>query len=300
MTDQPFESEEAMKAFILEAVDEISELLKTLQHPKRLEILTFMLKEEKEFGTLMEQTGLPKSALGNHLNVLLEKNLIVKLDRGVYQITTDGKEFLSSISKNYLNARIREQDRLERQRRRYQDMISRYTRYRFENGEILESESKKWSEIEMEVEIKSRPAFTVMGMQDRGKKPQEFIPGLWNRFIKRYDEIKEKTKSGTAYGISYNKNKTTKEFSFLAGYEVDPGIEVPEDFITYTIPELTYVVVKCTLPTLFKAWNFASEWIQKNGYKDISYHYGEYEVYPEDYENEETDPMYIYVPIKKA
>jgi DNA-binding transcriptional ArsR family regulator len=44
MAKQPFESEEAMKAFILETVDEISELLKTLQHPKRLEILALSLE----------------------------------------------------------------------------------------------------------------------------------------------------------------------------------------------------------------------------------------------------------------
>ena len=70
-------------------------------------------------------------------------------------------------------------------------------------------------------------------------------------------------------------------------------------FITHTIPELTYAVIKCTMPSLFEAWNFASDWIAKNGYKDISYHYGEYEVYPENFKNEETDPMYIYVPVIK-
>jgi DNA-binding transcriptional ArsR family regulator len=112
MKDQPFESEEAMKSFILETVDEISELLKTLQHPKRLEILTLMLKAELEFGTLMDKTGLPKSALGNHLSELLDKNLIEKLNRGLYRISSDGKEFLSNLSKSYLHAKIREQERL--------------------------------------------------------------------------------------------------------------------------------------------------------------------------------------------
>jgi predicted transcriptional regulator YdeE/DNA-binding transcriptional ArsR family regulator len=259
-----------------------------------------MLKEEKEFGTLMEQTGLPKSALGNHLTGLLEKNLIEKLDRGVYRITLDGREFLSNISIYHLNTKIREQDRLERQQKRYQDMISRYTRYRFDEVKILEPESRKRRKIKLEVKIKTGPAYTVMGMQDRGKIAEEFIPDLWKRVIKQYDEIKEKIKTGTTYGLSYNKSKTTKEFSYLVGYEIDPGIEVPEGFMTYTIPELTYAVVKCTSPTLFEAWNFASEWIEKNGYKDISYHYGEYEVYPEGFENEETDPMFIYVPVIKV
>ena len=300
MTNQPFKSEEAMKAFILETVDEISELLKTLQHPKRLEILSLMLKAEIEFGTLMKKTGLPKSALGNHLSELLEKNLIEKLDRGIYRITIDGKEFLSNISKNYLNAKIREQERLERQRRRYQEIISRYTRYRLENDELLVSESKKRSKIKMEVEIKTRSAFTVMGMKARGKKPKDFIPSLWERFIERYDEIKEKIKTKTAYGISYEKDKSTKEFSFLAAYEIEPNTDMPEGMIALHIPELTYVVVKCTLPTLFEAWDFTSDWIVKNGYQDISHNFPEYEVYHETFEHEKTDPMYIYVPVIKA
>ena len=92
MKNQPFESEEAMKSFILETVDEISELLKTLQHPKRLEILSLMLTDESEFGTLMKKINLPKSALGNHLSDLLEKNLIEKLDRGLYRISPDGRD----------------------------------------------------------------------------------------------------------------------------------------------------------------------------------------------------------------
>ncbi|MFX1548506.1 MAG: GyrI-like domain-containing protein [Promethearchaeota archaeon] len=300
MTNQPFESKEAMKAFILESVDEISELLKTLQHPKRLEILSLMLQTEIKFGTLLKQTGLPKSALGNHLNDLLEKNLIEKLDRGLYRITIDGSEFLSHISKNYLNTKIREQERLERQRRRYQEIISRYTRYHFESDELLASEAKKRSRIEMEVEIKTRSAFTIMGMKDRGKQPKDFIPSLWKKFFERYDEIKQQIKTKTAYGISYEKDKSTKEFSFLAAYEIEPNTNVPEGMITLHIPELTYAVVKCTLPMLFEAWDFVSEWIVENGYQDLSHNFPEYEVYPETYENEETDPMYIYVPIIKA
>ncbi|MHA2245700.1 MAG: GyrI-like domain-containing protein [Candidatus Hodarchaeales archaeon] len=298
MTDQSFESEEAMKAFILETADEISELLKTLQHPRRLEILTLMLKKEKEFGTLMTHTKLPKSALGNHLTELLEKNLIEKLDRGIYRITIDGQEFLSSISSIFLNAKIREQERLESQRKRYQDMIARYTRYRFENGEIMALESKKRSKTEMEVEIQTQSAFTIMGLQERGKNA-EFIPAIWERFLKRSDEIKEKIKSNTIYGLSYHKNKSTKEFSYLVGHEIEPGTEVPEGFVTNTIPKLTYVVVKCTSPTLSEAWHFASKWIVQNGYKDNSYSFGEYEVYPESFKDEKTDMMYIYVPIIK-
>ncbi|MFX0117432.1 MAG: ArsR family transcriptional regulator, partial [Candidatus Hodarchaeota archaeon] len=212
MTDHPFESKEAMKAFILEAANEISELLKTLYHPKRLEILALMMSDQKDFGALMEKTGLPKSALGNHLSSLLEKNLVEKLDRGVYRITIEGQELLSSISKCYLSAKVSEQERLERQRRRYQEMISKYTRYRFENGELLVSEASNRSKLEMEVEVKALPAFTVIGMRDRGIKPMDFIPPLFKRLEERFDEIRSKVKSKNVFGISYEINKSTKEF----------------------------------------------------------------------------------------
>lgn len=297
MTDHPFESKEAMKAFILEAVNEISELLKTLYHPKRLEILALMMSEQKDFGALMEKTGLPKSALGNHLSSLLEKNLVEKLDRGVYRITTDGHELLSSISKCYLNAKVSEQERLERQRRKYQEMISKYTRYRFENGELLVVESNDRRKSEMEVEVKALPAFTVIGMQGRGMKPKDFIPPLFKRLEERFDEIKSKVKSNNVFGISHEIDKSTKEFSFLVGYEIESGTEVPEGMITYDIPDHTYAVVKCALPDLSQAWKFAGKWIKENGYKDISP--PEFELYPENH-HDENDPMYIYVPIKKG
>jgi predicted transcriptional regulator YdeE/DNA-binding transcriptional ArsR family regulator len=297
MTDHPFESKDAMKAFILETVNEISELLKTLYHPKRLEILALMMSDHKDFGALMEQTGLPKSALGNHLSSLLEKNLVEKLDRGVYRITMDGQELLSSITTCYLNAKVGEQERLERQRRKYQEMISRYTRYRFENGELLVSEANNRRKSKMEVEVKALPAFTVIGMRDRGIKPTDFIPPLFKGLEERFDEIKGKVKSNNVFGISYEIDKSTKEFSFLVGYEIGSGTEVPEGMTTYAIPEHTYAVVKCTLPDLSQAWKFASQWIKENGYKDISP--PEFELYPESHEKE-NDPMYIYVPIEKT
>ncbi len=86
----------------------------------------------------------------------------------------------------------------------------------------------------------------------------------------------------------------------LAKEHQSQGIELPKNFIAHTFSELTYAVIKCTLPTLTDAWNFASKWIARNGYKDISYDFGEYEVYPEHWKNEETDPMYIYVPVTKV
>jgi len=117
--------------------------------------------------------------------------------------------------------------------------------------------------------------------------------------LKRCDEISELIKDAKSYGISYEKDKSTKEFSYLVAHEIDPYKDIPEGMITLHIPKITYIIVKCTLPSLSDAWTYTSTWISKNGYKDISKNFPEFEVYPEDHENEQTDTMYIYVPIIK-
>jgi len=299
MTDQPFESEEAMKAFLLETVVEISELLKTLQHPKRLEILTLMFNEELEFGTLMSIINLPKSALGNHLSDLLEKNLIEKLDRGIYRISSDGRDFLSSLSANYLVAKIREKERLERQQKRYQEIISRYTRHHFPNDEKQTAEPVIRSSTNMNVKIETKPAITVMGMKGRGIKPEDFIPDLWKNFLENMKHFENKLKTKDLYGISYEKDKGTKEFSYLVGGEIDPLADILDEFIVYTIPKSLYAVIPCTMPTLSETWSFGAKWIKENGYKDISKNFPEFEFYPESHSGE-SDLLYIYIPIIKS
>ncbi len=299
MTKQPFESENARKSFILEIVDELSDMLKSLQHPKRLEILTFMIQSEQDFKTLQEYTSLPKNALGNHLTELVTKNLVEKIDRGVYRITDDGKDYLESISTVFLNAKIREQERLERQKQRYQDIISRYTSYDLGDMKVAVPNTTKRKETEMEVEIKTIPSFTVMGMYGRGKTPSEFIPRIWEDLEKRIDEINKLILSKTTFGISYDIDKKSQEFSYIAGYKIEPGTKLPEGFTSHTFPELTYALFKCTLQTLNETWDTAGKWIKENNYIDISKSFGEYEVYPEDFEEKTNPTMYIHVPIQK-
>lgn len=212
------------------------------------------------------------------------------------RITDDGTEVLSSLSISHLNAKIREQERLDRQQRRFKAMLSRYTKSdsNENNGLVSDRSSKK-----MNVEIKTRKAFTVMGIKGRGKNAEEFIPALWKEFNKRSNEFKDKIITETAFGICYEINKQAKVFSYMVAHEIDPYTDVLDGMITLHIPELTYVVVECTLPTLSDAWKYASEWISKNDYKDLSKNIPEFELYPEKWENEKSDPIYIYVPVKK-
>ncbi|MHA2096139.1 MAG: effector binding domain-containing protein, partial [Candidatus Hodarchaeales archaeon] len=97
------------------SLDGVVDLMNTLAHPKRLEMLITMLGgADITFKDLQEKTELQKSALAHHLSVLQEKSLIVKKEKGLYQITIDGDDLLEKIAHSYLESKLREQQRLER------------------------------------------------------------------------------------------------------------------------------------------------------------------------------------------
>lgn len=148
------------------------------------------------------------------------------------------------------------------------------------------------------MEIVTKPAFTVLGMVKRGKNGPKFIPPLWERYMKRFDEIKNMRKSNIGYGVMDNFDKSTKEFDYLAGIEVEPGTEAPESFTIWNIPKQTYAVMTCTIPTIGEAYQFFDrEWLPQEGYQRADG--PEFEFYPENFEKIETDTIYLYLPIKK-
>ena len=112
MTEQPFESRQALERFVLESLDDIIALFKALDHPQRLKILALMLNNEKSFIKLQEATSLQKSALGNHLAILIERNLIEKIERGEYRLTEDANGLITALAQSYLDIKVREQERL--------------------------------------------------------------------------------------------------------------------------------------------------------------------------------------------
>ena len=126
MDKPPFESRKAMERFVLESLDDITSLLRAIDRPQRMRILAFMISESKTFQELTELTGLQKSALGNHLSLLQDRNLIEKMDRGLYKLSIDGEGLIDHIAQSYLENKVREQERLER----IQRLIGKYTIYR--------------------------------------------------------------------------------------------------------------------------------------------------------------------------
>jgi len=110
------------KKEIIGSLDNISKLGKAVAHPKRLQLLVLLLDEHRDFSTLIDETDLKKTALSKHLTQLMENSLVAKQGRGIYHITTDGKDLLKAMTSVYKDSKSREQLQKERLSKRYSNV----------------------------------------------------------------------------------------------------------------------------------------------------------------------------------
>jgi len=104
---------------LLESPNGIAKLLRLAAHPARIQIMALLLQGEHKFSKLMQQTKLSKTALANHLNQLVEKELVEKTGRGEYDLTTDGKELLKTAAAMYESSVQRQEAKRQLLSRRY-------------------------------------------------------------------------------------------------------------------------------------------------------------------------------------
>jgi DNA-binding transcriptional ArsR family regulator len=91
---------ESLKA----SFNDILNITKALGNDKRLQIIISLLLGPKSFEALKDETLLEKTALSNHLTLLLRHGLIEKPEHGKYQTTADGKLFVRAIDMAYLQS----------------------------------------------------------------------------------------------------------------------------------------------------------------------------------------------------
>ncbi|MHA2111825.1 MAG: ArsR/SmtB family transcription factor [Candidatus Hodarchaeales archaeon] len=137
MVEQPFKTKTTLKQFVLESAVDIADLLKSITHPKRLQILALMSESSCSLSDLLTKLDLQKSALANYLSTLVENNLVEKIDRGLYRITVDGEDLLERVAISYFDIMIREKERLLK----LQEMLNRYTSV--EKDEIIMEKKKE-------------------------------------------------------------------------------------------------------------------------------------------------------------
>jgi len=105
--------EKQLQNILLESPKGIAELLRSAAHPARIQVLALLLRQEHEFSKLMQHTELSKTALANHLKMLMKKGLVKRVARGEYSLTVDGKELLDAAAAMYKDSTRREEERRE-------------------------------------------------------------------------------------------------------------------------------------------------------------------------------------------
>ncbi len=93
---------------------ELLTILKSIGNEKRFKILRSLLTGEKSFEFLKNETDLQKTALANHLTILIDSGLVIKPEYGKYQINSDGELFLYALEAAYQKSIIKERTLTER------------------------------------------------------------------------------------------------------------------------------------------------------------------------------------------
>jgi len=150
----------------------------------------------------------------------------------------------------------------------------------------------------MEPKMISRPAFTVVGMKYRGKNEHGEIPKLWGEFMPREGGIKQKVNPHICYGVMGNYDEGSGEFDYVAGFEVESAADVPEGMVRWNMPEQSYAVFTCTLPTIREAFeHIYHTWLPESGYQRADG--PEFELYDERFDPQDpSSEMYVYIPVK--
>ena len=104
ITDKP---EHDVERTISGSEADVASVLSAIANKARMEILTSLYREPHEFSELLKITGLSKTALAHHLNRLVDSGIIVHASRGLYEISSDGADFLRSISTAYGSSKRR-------------------------------------------------------------------------------------------------------------------------------------------------------------------------------------------------
>ena len=152
----------------------------------------------------------------------------------------------------------------------------------------------------MDVKILSQPAFSVMGLLERGIDAPTLIPPIWNRYFSHWEKVEPHILSHTAYGVMDNYDETSGAFDYLAGHAVSADLQALPGLTVWQIPIQLYAVLACTVPSVRDAYVFfTEEWLPTAEYAR-SHGSPEFEVYPEEFKNLEHDTMYLYIPIQKT
>ena len=133
----------------------------------------------------------------------------------------------------------------------------------------------------------------------RGTNENEELPALWRQFWLRHAEIEDRIAPSHAYVVVDNFKPVSKTLDYWAGVAEEKECRVSEGMAKVFIPEHTYVVFQCTLPTLMETLGkIYGEWLPSSAYARTNG--PEFELYDERSDDSENAEVDIYIPIVSA
>ncbi len=147
----------------------------------------------------------------------------------------------------------------------------------------------------MYVGIEKKPSFEAVGLKYRGKNEKNEVPELWESFVPRVGEVKNRADMAVSYGVMDNLDSETGEFDYIACVEVTSSEELPQGMVSTKVPDQTYAVFKAALPTIKEAFGqICREWLPESGHERSPG--PEFELYGKEFGVDQT--IYIYIPIR--
>jgi predicted transcriptional regulator YdeE len=156
----------------------------------------------------------------------------------------------------------------------------------------------------MEVQISTKPAFTVIGIEGSGDadKGPEWIRPLWSQASERFIEVKDLVRPDLgAWGLMSATDEYLapwkKDGKYLAGWEAKSGTRPPKGWTMWNVPARTYAVIACTFTTYGEAYLFTlQQFFPKENYEQAG---AMHEFYPIEFKDPGKDTLHLYLPIKK-
>ncbi|MCW4051465.1 MAG: effector binding domain-containing protein [Candidatus Bathyarchaeota archaeon] len=231
---------------------EIASLLSAIGNAQRLKIATALLEGPSQFNELRELTGLGKTALSHHLGTLVETTILESPERGVYELTEDGRSMVSAVGDSYTASMWREE---QREKRRAELILQAY------------SKRSEQEMNELKVQIVELEPMRVASFRAVSESPES------DSFQKLYAWAQKKgllkdLKKHPIYGFNNpSPRKGEKEYGYEFWIKVDLGLQ-EEGMVFKDVPAERYAVTTGhSLKDIGRAWMSLVEWVKENGYK---------------------------------
>jgi DNA gyrase inhibitor GyrI/DNA-binding HxlR family transcriptional regulator len=291
MKDKGLRGKPADNGISASAAEDIADFLLALSHRARVKILSMLTKRNRTFRVLADATGLKKTSLSNHLLLLQERGLIVRVTHGSYSITDDGRRLFESAREAYNQSVIRRDDEERR-------VIERFTKLR-----KLHKMAK-----ELIVEIVELEPMTVASVRAISMSPEEDALKKLVAFVKPRGFLDNLGKHPIFGFNNPNPSKPGKEYGYEFWMKVDPKAEVAGEVELKKFDGGLYAVTRCNLTQeaqsdflrehgQLESWYRLVEWLKSSHYKMADHQCLEKALNPGATEGDWF--LDLYLPIKK-